>query len=286
MTRKIDSRTDYYYDFSMELWNTRGGAEIYNNQMSGGIDIGGIDNGVFNCLQKGSYDWGIKIINNTIGYDITTILDETVGIYLEGNTDTAIIERNTFKNQFNGIFFSVSESQYTAKNHVVNYNIFNNVGYYGIRYTYGVNRGGIVRNVTFYNNLVYMGASGSRLVGIGIPSIGTTSYVNVTNNIIIGTTYYAILACNTGGQTLDHITVQNNIMYQNSGTIGGLDTATNYVHSGDILTNPNFVSSASGNFHLQSGSPAINAGLNVGLTKDYEGNSIVGLPDIGAYEYH
>lgn len=41
----------------------------------------------------------------------------------------------------------------------------------------------------------------------------------------------------------------------------------------------------SSNYHLQSASPAINTGVNVGLSSDYEGNPIVGLPDIGAYEY-
>ena len=35
---------------------------------------------------------------------------------------------------------------------------------------------------------------------------------------------------------------------------------------------------------LQVGSPAINAGTDVGLTHDILGNPIVGLPDIGAYE--
>jgi hypothetical protein len=35
----------------------------------------------------------------------------------------------------------------------------------------------------------------------------------------------------------------------------------------------------------KSGSPAINAGVDVGLTTDADGKPIVGLPDIGAYEY-
>jgi hypothetical protein len=38
-------------------------------------------------------------------------------------------------------------------------------------------------------------------------------------------------------------------------------------------------------YHLTSGSAAINAGANLGYTVDYEGNSIVGAPDIGPYEY-
>jgi hypothetical protein len=53
--------------------------------------------------------------------------------------------------------------------------------------------------------------------------------------------------------------------------------------------NPLFISAVKGstpyNFALQAGSPAINTGTNVGLTTDYLGNAIMGVPDIGAYEY-
>jgi hypothetical protein len=54
--------------------------------------------------------------------------------------------------------------------------------------------------------------------------------------------------------------------------------------------NPSFVSAQKAkapdvDFRLQAKSPAINAGINIGLTSDFEGNPIIGLPDIGAYEY-
>jgi hypothetical protein len=48
-------------------------------------------------------------------------------------------------------------------------------------------------------------------------------------------------------------------------------------------SDPKFVGTA--DFRLSPGSPAINAGTPVGLTSDYAGNAIRGLPDIGAYEY-
>ncbi len=38
------------------------------------------------------------------------------------------------------------------------------------------------------------------------------------------------------------------------------------------------------NLHLQAGSPAVNKGVNVGLTTDFEGTEIKGSPEIGAYE--
>jgi len=57
-------------------------------------------------------------------------------------------------------------------------------------------------------------------------------------------------------------------------------------NNGPDITDPHFVDSIQGNFHTASASsPVINAGTNVGLSKDFEGNPIDGLPDIGAYEF-
>jgi len=39
-------------------------------------------------------------------------------------------------------------------------------------------------------------------------------------------------------------------------------------------------------FRLKAGSPAINAGVDVGLTTDFLGKPIRGVPDIGAYEFY
>ncbi len=56
----------------------------------------------------------------------------------------------------------------------------------------------------------------------------------------------------------------------------------------DILGDPLFVSTVTPDFHLQLTSPALNVGTNVGLTLDYDGNTVpfgaTGV-DIGAYEY-
>ena len=52
-----------------------------------------------------------------------------------------------------------------------------------------------------------------------------------------------------------------------------------------VVSNPLFVSSS--DLHLQSGSPARDAGANVGLVSDYAGAMVPSgnAPDIGAYEY-
>ena len=48
---------------------------------------------------------------------------------------------------------------------------------------------------------------------------------------------------------------------------------------------PLFTNASSNDFTLTYLSPAIDAGVDVGLTQDYLGKHIYGLPDIGAYEY-
>ena len=55
---------------------------------------------------------------------------------------------------------------------------------------------------------------------------------------------------------------------------------TSSVESDPLMTDP-----ATDDFTLQSNSPAIDAGVDVGLTEDYFGMPIRGLPDIGFYEY-
>jgi parallel beta-helix repeat protein len=58
-------------------------------------------------------------------------------------------------------------------------------------------------------------------------------------------------------------------------------------HPGDIFSDPLLTNPDSGNFDLEPYSPAIDAGIDVGLTKDFEGNSVPqgNGPDIGAFEY-
>ena len=65
--------------------------------------------------------------------------------------------------------------------------------------------------------------------------------------------------------------------------LGDWQTATNQ-DANSVYGDPLFNDAANGDFTLQTGSPAINAGTDVGLTQDINGNPIVGNPDIGAYE--
>ena len=63
-----------------------------------------------------------------------------------------------------------------------------------------------------------------------------------------------------------------------------------YLYVGKIkanlgATDPSFINASGNNYHVYEGSLSINNGLNVGLGKDLNGNSIVGNPDIGVFEF-
>ena len=55
-------------------------------------------------------------------------------------------------------------------------------------------------------------------------------------------------------------------------------------YSNNISVNPLFKDAPNGDFHLLIDSPCINAGIDVGLTEDFDGNPVRYYPDIGAFE--
>jgi hypothetical protein len=160
-------------------------------------------------------------------------------------------------------------------------------------------------SAAFYNNVI------ARNYGNAGLRIGCSSKpVTLRNNIFYnngrtgtfrGDLYF-------GSSTLTNITESNNLFYR-SGT--GWDSARVIDRNGttydrthivgtsagywqydtgkganDIggITDPLFVSLVTPDFSLQAGSPAINAGVDVGLTMDIQGTSIVAPPNMGAYE--
>lgn len=56
---------------------------------------------------------------------------------------------------------------------------------------------------------------------------------------------------------------------------------------GDIIADPLFINLQSRDLHLQAGSPAVDAGFNVGQSRDFENKPVPAgkAPDIGAFEY-
>ena len=116
---------------------------------------------------------------------------------------------------------------------------------------------------TIYNNVIYGNGNG----------FDVDESVTIKNNIVntSGTDDINI----TGAKT---VTGGSNI-FEDAAIVG----AGTYSGSALFSTDPLFTVAGS-DFTLKAGSPAINAGVDVGLTLDFLGNPIVGLPDIGAYE--
>ena len=115
----------------------------------------------------------------------------------------------------------------------------------------------------------------------------------VKNNIFLEWGTNAITV--TAPAAIANNTFDNNLYFDTGGTVFATIEVTartfsawQSVHSQDangLNSDPLFRNAPAGNFSLQRGSPAIDAGVDVSLTQDYEGNSLVGLPDMGAYEY-
>jgi len=279
-----DSNSGLFYDFAMELWHTKGGAQIYNNTMMAGIDFGGAY--TYICLEKGSYDYGAWVYNNTIGP--TSSITSRVGIYLECSTEGAIIEKNLFKNLHAGISISPNAAcsgQNVSQNHTIRYNVFNNITNYGL-YSTNDGTGAVVDSIDIFNNVFYAPAATANLVGISVFTLGETTNLNISNNIIQGFDYAAIYGNGASGQTVDNLTILNNLLYNNANGNEPLFnslTPTNYTNAGNVTEDPLFTN-APDNLHLRTGSPAIDAGIDLGLSTDFEWVSVGSPPNIGAYE--
>jgi hypothetical protein len=152
-----------------------------------------------------------------------------------------------------------------------------------------------------YNNTIYNNSTGSD-TGHGRGSIRATGRVEYTTNAIIknnncystSSRDYAIFV--DANYVSNGIIVANNNFYRasgnwyfwNNGEGGNLATFNALPRvSGNVNSDPLFVSTSTSDFRLQSNSPCINVGTNVGLTSDFAGIGVPqgGVPEIGAYEY-
>lgn len=94
--------------------------------------------------------------------------------------------------------------------------------------------------------------------------------LDVTNSIIYGNTNQHLGDCQSGSECITYSDVE--------GWTGG--------GTGNIDADPRFVDAASGDYHLQFGSPGRDKGTPTGApTQDIEGTARDAAPDMGAYEW-
>lgn len=155
-------------------------------------------------------------------------------------------------------------------------------------------------SLRLYNNTFINSGDYSNILEMacGINSDGS---VTVKNNIMGYSSSYAGRYCNLDGTISGIFTSDNNLYwgsnYANPFYQGGKDRNWTYwttnlgydTHSIGPNSDPLFKNSSGSftqdiDFELKGTSIAVNKGTDVGLTTDYAGSSISGLPDIGAFE--
>jgi hypothetical protein len=262
----------------------------------------------------------LTFVDNTIFHDnscddenkgaVTTV--EAYGIAVRSSSNNTI-----YNNQFtNGLVASEIwawtgagwPNDGPSDNNEFHHNIFAGNSLYGF-YIYTGN----CDNTQVYCNLMYDNARAGIFIkddNVGYESTGCTLYNNscygnnteggyadiYIGSVLAGWTIKNNIFC-TDNQycmrvnAVPSFTHTNNCYYKSSGDVITI-TGTTYdlAHVTDfeataIAANPKYDNPATDDYDIQSDSPCINAGVDVGLTTDYEGNPIVGNPDIGAYEY-
>ena len=277
---KLPAIEDYSdWNFAIELWNWMGGIEIYNNHIEGSIDV--------DHVVKGDYTFGTKIHNNFFGYPSLPTssgnwTNLNAGIYIEFACNDVNIFDNEFKNLETPIRFSPRDETLNDIN--IYYNLFNQIGNEkgddGCNLINFSGSGFTINNLKFLNNTVYTGTNGAAY-GL-ILSGDNYNNVAIQNNIFYG---FTVSPIEIDGSNTNDLDIENNLFYSNGNDFPNLaNVPSNYNNRNNISDNPDFVTPNT-DFSLQSTSPAIDKGKDVGLLTDYLGNQVEGLPDIGAFEY-
>jgi len=125
-------------------------------------------------------------------------------------------------------------------------------------------------------------------------SANSLSDISIDNNIFYQPIAYAVVAELDGGGSIGGCNMQNNLtttgtLFDNGSTFGGGGVSCSQSNNA-TSADPRFVNPAGPyDFHLQSGSPAIDSGMTVSFTNidhDDVSRPFNNIYDRGAYEYH
>ena len=236
------------------------------------VELG--DLGTNNIVQN------VQIIQNTFTGNLQGVVADINGT--SSSVQNTIIARNVFVGNLQALGIVAGVNSDSDSNTVINTQIVDNLidltGYEGqgsatiqIIDSQSGGTNDKVTGVSFINNTIYNGTSGSPSGwGVWVTSSGGVTGVSIWNSIFWGNESTAPLSGITSGQ------VSYSIIDQ-SGFPNGVN--------GNINSDPLFVNSTSGEFGLQSGSPARGAGTSTGAPSiDLDCQSRASPPSIGAYE--
>ena len=252
-----------------------------------------------------------SVVGNIIENNTSKFGDSTAAILIWASNGNVIVG-NTIRNNVSSqgaVQMYNSESIIFSQNLVYGNSISGNViGYEGSGGLYlsipdgGPPYYGVIANNTFANNVTSSKSFGQ--TGSQVLIDGDVSQYSFVNNILYGVGSSPLLVCNGVYAYLSPgpMLVENNDVFNPSGPAYDSSCANGAGVAGNISADPLFDSPANNDFHLQSGSPAIDTGNNqalamltpygIDLTRDLDGNPRVQngsgmgcIIDMGAYEY-
>lgn len=263
------------WDFAVEMFHDQG-TEFYDNV----VDGAGFDT---NHQSKGDYAYSVWIHDNVFTLPEVVNANNTA-VTLEFSTDAAIVEDNVIDNMSGCLLFTPRPGDtitdvtfagnlctHVSKGAGDGSNAdFVNMAPGGTDYS--------VDGLFIYNNTFLADPNNRPWWGIelGGPSVGTITNVEIKNNLIAHTVSGGIV----GGDNLQLIDISNNDIFDVVATTdpvfpGAAPTGLTYANN--LHVDPLFVSAS--DFHLQVGSPAIDAGVDVG--RPFNGAA----PDLGYAEH-
>ncbi len=293
--------------------NNSSHTEVSDNKVHDiGISEPGDNEGIAIAGYASAYSDGIIVTRNEVyncGKWVNEESNRGRGIILYGKNTNTICSRNkVYNNAAAGIIVQVAEADTSdGVSYTIDHNLIYDTGLFasGPQGIYGGLVIQVGRNVTVnvYNNTIVntRERAGGTTADFMIWTQTAPAVLTLTakNNIIYtgissDIPDFSVRWRKSSGTDMTYVG-DNNLIYNinTNNSIGWI--ASNYTaatwaaatgqDANSIASYPLFVNEANKDFHLQPFSPAINAGVDIGLTTDFAGNPIIGLPDIGAYEY-